>query len=40
VTPESALPGKELEVMVLGERRRATVLGEAAYDPMSEKPRM
>ncbi len=25
---------------VLGERRWAKVLGEAAYDPASEKPRM
>jgi len=25
---------------VLGERRRAKVLGEPAYDPASEKPRM
>ena len=40
VTPESAAPGQELEVMVLGERRKATVLGEPAYDPASQKPRM
>ncbi|MDX1576376.1 MAG: aminomethyltransferase family protein, partial [Kiloniellales bacterium] len=40
VTPDSATPGQELEVMVLGERRRATVLGEPAYDPASQKPRM
>jgi dimethylglycine dehydrogenase len=40
VEPDCAEPGRELEVMVLGERRPARVLGEAVYDPASEKPRM
>ncbi len=37
--PDYAEPGSELEVMVLGERRPARVLGEAAYDPQNERPR-
>ncbi|NNE73067.1 MAG: FAD-dependent oxidoreductase [Acidimicrobiales bacterium] len=33
VDPKSAEPGTELDVLVLGERRTATVLAEPAYDP-------
>ena len=40
VSPEDAEPGTELEVMVLGERYPARVLGEAAYDPANERLRM
>jgi len=37
--PGSASPGTPLEVTILGERRRARVLDEAAYDPESRRPR-
>ena len=37
--PEAAAPGTELEVQILGEKRRASVLGEPPYDPMSKLPR-
>ena len=37
--PAHGAPGTELEVMILGERRPARVLGEAAYDPASQRPR-
>ena len=40
VQPWAAAPGAELEILVLGERRRATVLGEPVYDPANERPRM
>ena len=40
VTPDSAAPGTELEVVVLDEPRPAKVLGEAMYDPGSERPRV
>lgn len=39
VTPEAAAPGTALEVMVLGEKRPATVLAEPVYDPESKLPR-
>ena len=39
VTPDCAEPGTDLEVMILGERRPARVLGEPVYDPESERPR-
>jgi dimethylglycine dehydrogenase len=33
VRPDCAEPGTELEIRVLGERRRAIVIGDSAYDP-------
>ena len=39
VSPEAARPGTELEVVILGEPRRAQVLAEAAYDPENRLPR-
>ncbi len=39
VTPECAVPGTELQVLVLGEPRPARVLGEAMYDPRNQRPR-
>ena len=35
----AAAPGQALEVVIDSEPRAAVVLGEAAYDPMSERPR-
>ena len=37
--PAHAAPGTELEVMILGERKPARVLGEPVYDPANERPR-
>ena len=37
--PAFAAPGTHLEVVIHGRPRNATVLGEAAYDPQSLKPR-
>jgi dimethylglycine dehydrogenase len=39
VKPHANVPGTELSVIVAGQPRSARVLGQAAYDPMSEKPR-
>lgn len=39
VKPEAAAPGTGLEIMVLGEKRPATVLAEPVYDPQSLLPR-
>jgi dimethylglycine dehydrogenase len=39
VKPAVGLPGSELEVMTLGQRRRATVLGSAAFDSDNERTR-
>ena len=39
IKPEAAKPGTELEVVVMGESRKASVLGEAAYDPENHLPR-
>ncbi|MEM8977693.1 MAG: glycine cleavage T C-terminal barrel domain-containing protein, partial [Pseudomonadota bacterium] len=39
VKPEVAIPGTEVEVVLLGEPRKARILGEAAYDPENIKPR-
>ena len=39
VKPEVAVPGTEVEVVLLGEPRKARILGEAAYDPENIKPR-
>ena len=39
VIPEAAEPGTDLEVVILGEPRKARVLGEPAYDPQSLLPR-
>ncbi len=40
VSPSAAEPGTELEVVILGEPRAATVLAEPAFDPASERPRV
>ncbi len=37
--PTCAVPGTELEVMVLGERRPATVLSQPLLDPDNQRPR-
>jgi dimethylglycine dehydrogenase len=39
VEPQLAAPGTELEVLTLGQSRRAEVLGEAAFVPGNERPR-
>ena len=39
VRPAAAAPGTELDVLVLGEPRRAKVLAEAVFDPANERPR-
>ena len=39
IKPEAATPGTEVTVIVAGEPRNGRILAEAAYDPMSEKPR-
>jgi dimethylglycine dehydrogenase len=33
VAPEHAEPGAELEIKVLGETRRATIVAESPFDP-------
>ncbi|MER9545706.1 FAD-dependent oxidoreductase [Mesorhizobium sp. M0437] len=40
VAPEAAQVGTNLQVMVLGEPRAATVLGDAVFDPNNEHPRV
>ena len=40
INPAAAMPGTDLEVVIMGEPRAAKVLGEAAWDPMSERPRV
>ena len=37
--PKAAAPGTELEVMVLGQPRRARVLADAVWDPENQRPR-
>lgn len=39
IKPEAAQPGTDLTVIIAGQERSATVLGEPAYDPDSERPR-
>jgi dimethylglycine dehydrogenase len=39
IKPETARPGTKLDVVIHGRPRAAHVLGEAAYDPQSLKPR-
>jgi dimethylglycine dehydrogenase len=39
VEPAYATPGSTFEISLLGERRSAVVLADAAYDPTNEKPR-
>jgi dimethylglycine dehydrogenase len=39
VTPEFAAPGKSFDVLIQGERRAATVLGSAAFDPENARMR-
>jgi len=40
IKPQSAIPGNDLEVVILGEKRPAVVLAAAAYDPQSRRPRL
>ena len=40
VFPEVAAPGTEVEIVILGEPRRARVRAEALYDPGNERPRV
>ncbi len=40
VQPAAARPGAELEIELLGERRRAQVLAGPVYDPENARPRM
>jgi dimethylglycine dehydrogenase len=37
VEPGLAAPGSRVEIEILGERRKAEVLGEPAYDPMNQR---
>ena len=37
---EHAAEGTELEIPLLGERRRATVIADSPYDPGNQRPRM
>ena len=39
VEPELATAGSRFDIAILGERRRCTVLAEAAYDPLNAAPR-
>ena len=39
VDPKASNPGTELEILVLGERRKARVLADPVYDPANELPR-
>lgn len=39
IKPHASTPGTELEVLIAGHPRPARILGEAAYDPMSARPR-
>ena len=39
VSPDDAVPGTDLEVMILGDRYPARVLAEAVYDPGNERLR-
>ncbi len=39
VTPDLSRPGTELEIALLGERRKARVLEDPAYDPGNERIR-
>ncbi|MEM7258350.1 MAG: glycine cleavage T C-terminal barrel domain-containing protein, partial [Pseudomonadota bacterium] len=40
IKPAAAAPETTLEVMILGKKRPARVLANAAYDPQSERPRV
>jgi dimethylglycine dehydrogenase len=39
VAPELGELGTELEIVILGERRRATVIAESPFDPKNERLR-
>jgi len=39
VKPQHARVGAEMEIEILGERRKAVVLGESPYDPESRRLR-
>lgn len=39
IKPDHAAPGTALDVVIMGQPRTATVLGEPVYDPANEKPR-
>ena len=40
VSPEFAEPGKSFEIEILGDKRKATVLAEPAYDPSASRSRI
>ncbi len=39
IHPDAIAPDSELEVLILGEKRKARILSVPPYDPNSEKPR-
>jgi dimethylglycine dehydrogenase len=39
VRPEHAAIGSELEIQVLGEKKRAVVIGDSPYDPENARLR-
>ena len=39
VGADYSIPGTEFDLLLIGERRRATVLPEPAYDPHNERLR-
>ena len=39
VDTDCSNPGDTFEILMMGEKRTATVLADAAYDPGNEKPR-
>ena len=39
LNPESAAPGTELEILILGDKRRAHVLSASIFDPHNRRPR-
>ena len=39
VRPDLAVEGSEVEIEILGERRRATVIPESPFDPNNERLR-
>ncbi len=40
VDPACSAPGTAFDIEIMGDRRRATVLRDVAYDPKNDKPRM
>ncbi|MDA7965542.1 FAD-dependent oxidoreductase [Ruegeria sp.] len=39
IKPHANVPGTEVEVIIAGKPRKGRILGEAAYDPTSDRPR-